>query len=226
MSTPPTLDIDGLEARLGNLPPAYRAYCQARGVAALEAQGFDPKTLLVLNLELQQLEHLDGIDQRFFLTGDGCGNHYFVDLAGDLNKILLWAHDPPGIENAKLQVSGFLLDAEQTRRIDSPVEPGELWICRTPRHGESILDPISLDAWQAAVGSTEGLTYLGYREARNPFTRQVIRIEAPGHTIVDGHKHRFLAFFHGRARLDDIPELRSIAAELAGKLEAHVLDAS
>ena len=46
-------------------------------------QGFDPKTLLILNLELAELPRYDESDRRFFLNGDGCGNYHFVDLAGD-----------------------------------------------------------------------------------------------------------------------------------------------
>jgi hypothetical protein len=218
------VDVDYLETRLnGCVPPAYRVYVRAQARASLLKQGFDPKTLLILNLELEGLEHHDGIDRRFFLTGDGCGNYYFVDLGGDPTKILLWAHDPPGIEDPGYNLAKFLRDSEQDNRIDRPVEHGLLWICRTPTYAESILDPITLVEWVEAVRSTEGLSYVGYRDYKNPFTGELIRADAPGRTAVLGHENCDILFRHGRARLDDSPGVRSIAATLANKLKANLL---
>lgn len=226
MNRPTPIDVDDLETRLeAGIPFEYREYVRTQTPSGLEQQGFDPKTLLILNLELESLEHYDGVDRRFFLNGDGCGNYYFVDLAGDPTRVLLWAHDPPGIEDPGYSLTKHLRDSEQDHRIDRPVEPGDLWICRTASYAESILDPITLREWVDAVRSTEGLDYLGYREGKNPFTGEAFRIEVPGRTAVVGRKNRYISFFHGRARLDDAPDLRPIAAMLAKRLKASLLGA-
>lgn len=218
------VDLSELESRLnGVLPADYRAYVQTKPAATLAKQGFDPKTLLILNLELHRLPRYEESNRRFFLNGDGCGNYYFVDLLGDPSKVLLWAHDPPGIEDPDCCLLDFLRDSEQTNRIDLPVERGCLWLCRTPTHAESILDPISLDEWIDAVRCTDGLEYQGYREGKNPFTGEVIRVETPGRTRVLGLEQSYIQFFHGRARLDDNPVSCSIAKILAEKLKANVL---
>jgi hypothetical protein len=64
---------------------------------------------------------------------------------------------------------------------------------------------------------------LGYRDFENPFTREMIRAEAPGRTAVLGHENCDILFFHGRVLLDDSPGIRSIAATLANKLKANLL---
>ncbi len=224
MNRPATIDLDYLETRLkGHVPPAYREYVRVQAPASLVKQGFDPKTLLILNLECEGFEHYDGIDRRFFLTGDGSGNYYFVDLGGDPTKVLLWSHDPEGIEDPGYNLAMFLCDSVQENRIDRPVEPGSFWICRTPTYAESILDPITLDEWGDAIRSTEGLRYLGYREVMNPFTSEKRHVDAPGRAAVLGHTDCYIEFVHGRALLDDRPDLRSIAATLAHKLKANLL---
>jgi hypothetical protein len=126
MDRPVTVDVDYLETRLnGCVPAAYREHVRAQAPASLVKKGFDPKTLLILNLELEGFERYGGIDRRFFLTGDGCGNYYFVDLGGDPTKVLLWAHDPPGIEDPGYNLARFLRDSEQDNRIDFA---GPAWI--------------------------------------------------------------------------------------------------
>ncbi len=222
--TPASIDLSALESRLVlSAPPGYREYIQSNASALVVKQGFDPKTLLILNLELDELEHFEGISKRFFLNGDGCGNYYFVDLAGDQNEVLLWAHDPPGIEHLGQSLAEHLRDSKQDCRIDWAIAPGHLWLCRTSAYAESILDPISLAEWIDAVRSTEGLEYRGYREGKNPFTGESLRVETPGLTAVVGHEKAFISFFHGRARLDNLSFTRPIAATLASKLQANLL---
>jgi hypothetical protein len=219
------VDLDALEARLEiNAPRAYREHVQSTSAAELAQQGFDPKTLLVLNLELKELKYYENIRNRFFLNGDGCGNFYFVDLDADEDTILLWAHDPPGIEYPGYVLATYLRDAEQECRIDFPIMPWHLCICRTARHAESILNPISLEEWIAAVNSTEGVHYLGYREFQNPFTGETIRIEMPGTAKFMGDNNLRIDFRHGRAMLKDSPLGRPIAIALAQKLGANLLE--
>jgi hypothetical protein len=91
---------------------------------------------------------------------------YFVDLSGNPSRVLLWSHDPPGIEDPDLGLEEFLRDFEQSDRIDFPLERGFLWICRTPTYAESILKPLMLEEWVDAVRSTDGLEYQGYREGK------------------------------------------------------------
>ena len=222
--TPASIDLTALESRLAlSAPPGYREYIRSNAIASVVKQGFDPKTLLILNLELNELEHFEGISKRFFLNGDGCGNYHFVDLTGDQNEVLLWAHDPPGIEHPGQSLANHLRDSEQDCRIDWPIDPGHLWICRTSAYAESILDPISLDEWIEAVRSTEGLEYRGYREGKNPFSGESFRVETPGLSAVVGHKKSLISFLHGRARLDNLSLTRLIATPLASTLKANLL---
>jgi hypothetical protein len=146
-----------------------------------------------------------------------------VDVSSDPSKVLLWAHDPPGIEDPDCCLEDFLRDSKQIYRIDWPIEQGSLWLCRTPTYAESILDPITLKEWIDAVRTTDGLEYQGYREGKNPFTGAVFRVETPGRTRVLGLKQSHIEFFHGRALLDDNPVSRPIATILAKKLSAKLL---
>jgi hypothetical protein len=118
--------------------------------------------LLVLNLELRDRDRDGHTRGRFFLNGDGCGNYYFVHLEPSAQAVLLWAHDPPGIEDQAKGLDSYLRDAEQDCRIDRPLRAERLCICRTSVHAESILDPIALDDWVAAVNATPGVEYRGY----------------------------------------------------------------
>jgi hypothetical protein len=225
MKSSESINLDALESRLEiNAPRAYREFVQSTSAPELTRRGFDPKTLLVLNLELKELEYYENIRNRFFLNGDGCGNYYFVDLEGDEDAMLLWAHDPPGIEHPGYVLATYLRDAEQECRIDFPLQPWHLCICRTARHAESILNPISLEEWIDAVNSTEGVHYLGYREIQNPFKREAIRIEMPGTVNFTGDNNLRIEFRHGRAMLKDSPLGRPIAIALAQKLGANLLE--
>lgn len=224
MNVPDVIRVDYLESRLGGrLPLVYKSFAQAHGPESLTKRGFDPKTLLVLNLELREMMGPDHAAGRFFLNGDGCGNYYFAELQEDAETVLLWSHDPPGIEEPGHLLASYLDEAEQECRIDRPAPPGQSFICRTAHYAESILDPIGLDEWIAAVRATEGIQYLGYWEAPNPFSRETMRVEAPGLAELVGQKRIYLRFGLGRASFDASPALRPVAIALARKLGANVV---
>lgn len=224
MNASATIGILDLELRLaGKVPRAYVELVRTESAALLTQRGFDPKTLLVLNLELRNVgDHLEARG-RLFLNGDGCGNYYFAALEFGADSVLLWSHDPPGIEDPELTLSSYLHSAEQTCRIDWPVQPGRIYICRTSAYAESILDPIDLSEWVAVVKSNGDLEYRGCREGKNPFTGEAIRVPSPGLAAVLGKDKDFISFHHGRATLADSPLHRVIAMSLAAKLGARVL---
>lgn len=219
------IDLTELQRRItATVPVGYVRYVEVTPAEALAAQGFDPTTLLCLNLSLAHLEDTEEHRQRFFLTGDGCGNYLFINPNIDPEKVMLWAHDPMGIEDPKLQLTSYLPGAEQMDRIDLAPLPGKLYICRTQRIGESILDPIPLDDWMAAVDAADGIEHQGYREGRNPFTGEVSRFVMPGLSITQDVPERHLVhFWRGRAELDDSPLNQRVAHSLAIKLNARVL---
>jgi hypothetical protein len=218
----PKIDIGELEARLGGpVPRAYRELVELEG-ASLEVRGFDPKTLLVLNLERRCWAHVDS-QGKFFVNGDGCGNYYFTELAAAAERVLLWCHDSPGIEEPRYQLPDFLRDSEQECRVDYPVRSGELYICRSAAYGESILEPIGLAEWVAALDATSGITHVGYREGRNPFNGETIRVDSPGLALIAGSDYPSVSFHYGRAQLEDRPDHRAIAEELAKSLHANLL---
>lgn len=224
MKAPIAIDADCLEARLGGaLPRLYRSVVQSQVQASPRKCGFDPKTLLVLNLELRETMGSEDAAGRFFLNGDGCGNYYFVELREDAEKVLLWSHDPPGAEDPGYSLATYLEEAEQEHRLDRPVPDGKAFICRTIHYAESILDPIGLDEWIAAVRATAGGEYLGYREGLEPFTRAKMRLDDPGLTAVVGQERTYIRFKFGRAMFDDSMTIRPIATALAGKLKAAVI---
>jgi hypothetical protein len=215
------IDISELEVRLGGpVPVAYRELAELE-VELLEERGFDPKTLLVLNLERRCWEHVDS-QGKFFLNGDGCGNYYFTELAVAAERVLLWSHDPPGIEDPTYRLPDYLRESEQECRVDFPVRAGELYICPSVAYGESILEPIGLAEWVAAVDATSGITHIGYREGRNPFNGETIRIDSPGLALIAGSRSPSVSFHYGRAELEDSPEHRAIAEELAEALQAYL----
>lgn len=215
------VEIRELEARLGGpVPGAYRRLAEAEG-KSLEARGFDPKTLLILNLEQRCWEHVDS-QGKFFLNGDGCGNYYFAELAVAAERVFLWSHDPPGIEDTDFLLPAYFRESEQECRIDWPPRAGRLYVCRSATYGESILEPIELAEWLTALESTNGISHVGYREGRNPFNGETIRIDSPGLALIAGSTRPHVSFHYGRAELEDTPRHRAIAESLAGVLHAHV----
>lgn len=203
MTVPDAIPMDYLESRLGGvLPLVYKSFAQAHAPKSLTKRGFDPKTLLVLNLELRETMGPDQAAGRFILNGDGCGNYCFAELREDAENVLLWSHDPPDIENPGYALATCLDEAKQECRIDAPPIPGQAFICRTARCAESILDPIGLDEWITAVRATVGVQYLGYWEGTNPFTRETMRLDAPGLAALVGQERTYLRFGFGRATFD------------------------
>ena len=82
-----------------------------------------------------------------------------------------------------------------------------------------------LTEWVAAVKATEGIVYVGLRQGRNPFTGETIRIDSPGLARMVTGERATASLHSGRVTLDDSPEHRAIAGQLAQKLGAHVLKA-
>jgi hypothetical protein len=215
------VDLGEVEVRLGGpVPGAYRELAEVEPEFLVE-RGFDPKTLLVLNLQLRCWEHVDS-QAKFFLNGDGCGNYYFTELAVEAERVLLWSHDPPGIEDPDYRLPAYLRESDQECRVDFPVRSGTLYICRSALYGESILEPIGLAEWVAAVEATAGITHVGYREGRNPFTDETIRVDSPGLALIAGSNRPSVSFHYGRAELEDRPDHRAIAQQLAKSLQAYL----
>lgn len=217
--------LDDLRIRLSaKVPRGYVHYSLSQPKMSLAKQGFDPTTLLVLNLELAELRVSDEDDKRFFINGDGCGNFLFVDGTNGDEIVQTWVHDPLEIADLGVQLTDYLPTAEQECRIDHPPEEGLLYICRTRRFGESILNPIRIDEWLAAVAATDGIEHLGYWEATNPFTNEKDRFDERGYSVVSAAREkRRVRWFCGRVFLDDTPANRDIARILAEKLSAKLL---
>ncbi|TWT65170.1 hypothetical protein Pla123a_49160 [Posidoniimonas polymericola] len=219
--------LEDLVARIsGPVPEGYLQYLRFNSADAVSEQGFDPTTLLVLNLELTDLEDTEEHRKRFFLTGDGCGNYLFVVGDDPAEVVHLWDHDPLGIVSTDESLSDFLPTAEQQCRIDWPPNEGDLYICRTSRYGESILDPIPIEEWIAAVDATEGIRHQGYSEGKNPFTGVVVRFDEQGFSLIgEGGARNSARWYHGRVMLRDTPGNRQLAESLAVKLAARVIGA-
>lgn len=214
-----------LESKItASVPIGYSTYVRSNSEDSLSAQGFDPTTLLVLNLELAELEDTATHRNRFFLNGDGCGNYYFVKGKDPDETVHLWDHDPLGVADMGVELSDYLPTAVQECRIDWPPDDSQLYICRTRQFGESILDPIRLNEWIAAVEATDGIQHVGYREGKNPFTDAVVRFEQPGFSVTSGADvSRAVHWLHGRAILANAPDNWTVAATLAEKLNAHLI---
>jgi hypothetical protein len=119
----------------------------------------------VLNLQLREgfaggswEEHL----QKFFISGDKCGNYFFIPDTVD--RVLLLAHDPPGIEDAEMSVLTFLeTETWTTQDILQDEEEGIAVISRTEVIGESILDPVLPAQWREAIAQMPQMQRLGGR---------------------------------------------------------------
>jgi hypothetical protein len=153
--------VADLERRLHRVPPALYVDWLSSHPSEEAQSGFDPKTVCVLNLELRQW-FVDGWDHsdKFFISGDLCGNYFFIPDAAD--RVLLLSHDPKGIEDTKMSVRNFLETETWTKSaIDQDADKGVVVIARTEIVGESILDPISLAEWGDALARTSELHSLG-----------------------------------------------------------------
>ncbi len=125
-----------LEERLQYpVPRGYVEFVRGSDPTSLWTRGFDPKTLCVLNLTLREIDNDGWTKCRFFLSGDGCGNYFFVPVPseGSSDRVLLWSHDPPGIEDAGADLPIFLSSRLQEDPIlDSP-RPGSFCIANGQR---------------------------------------------------------------------------------------------
>ncbi len=138
--------------------------------------------------------------------------------------MLLWAHDPPGIEDPELGIDEFLVSFEQENRIEQSPPEGEFCISRTRISGESVLVPIDLIEWKATVSPETSIDYLGYRVWTNPFTGEASRIPTPGLAILrDADQVTELRLLWGRVRGAFDPGLRARLESLAARLRADLV---
>ncbi|MCX4029139.1 hypothetical protein H0A36_17230 [Endozoicomonas sp. SM1973] len=210
------MDITNLEKRLSlSVPPEYSEILYSGKMPT----GFDVKTLCVLNLELWSNLNESEIKNRFFLSGDGCGNYYFVETNRDAEVFLL-SHDPVGIEKTGMVLDQFLKNAVQECPIMQDLEQGELAICRTDIPGESILNPIMLDEWLQAIENVQGINHLGYREGKNPFTGEVHRFDIPGYAVAETSEYSLCL---GRVLTMESIGNNELAFKLAEELEANLI---
>lgn len=217
--------LDDLERLLPcPVPEDYVEYVEGSKASDLRKRGFDPKTLCVLNLELRAHDRDGWTKDRFFLSGDGLGNYYFVSArAKAAGRVKLWAHDPPGIEDQREDLASFLASATQENPILRSIRPRTFCIARTEIVGESILDPISLPEWKKAIAACEGVRYRGYRSGKNPFTGEKLRFDAPGLAVaqIDGDAVN-LQLYSGRVEGPYSPAIRAMANKLARALKANL----
>jgi hypothetical protein len=218
-------DLDDLERLMPfPIPDEYVKYVEASKRADLRKRGFDPKTLCILNMELREHDRDGWTKDRFFLSGDGVGNYYFVSTKGrGSDRVKLWSHDPPGIEDQGEDLESFLASATQENPIIKSVRPKAFCIARTEIVGESILDPISLTEWKKAVAICDGVRYRGYRSGKNPFTGEKLRFDAPGLAVadIDGESVN-LQLHSGRVEGAYSSGIRVVAKKLARALKASL----
>jgi hypothetical protein len=223
----PAETLDDMTRALGAAECAsYRTVYQKLGPRLLAERGFDPKTLTVLNLMLRAHEGAGAFPQHtLFLSGDGCGNYYFVGVGDPIGKVMVWAHDPPGIEPTDEPLLEFLQRAQQQNPVVTEPAPGDVFISRTEVPGESILDPIGMDEWRATVARTPKLEYRGYRRGRNPFTGEELRFDCPGGSVArDGEREVLFRLYAGRVCASDLPpSFDPLLQSLAGMLRAHIV---
>lgn len=219
------IDLDELERLLPELiPEEYIEYVEASDPSLLRKRGFDPKTLCILNLELRETDETGWTRNRFFLTGDGFGNYYFVSTEPERSdRVRLWSHDPPGIEDAQEDLESFLDSAQQENPTRGKLPPKSFCIARSAVWGESILQPISLEEWKQAISSCKGVQYRGYRSGQDPFTGKKLRFGMPGlaSAQVDG-KTLDLRLWCGRIEGDYTATARPLLASLARALGAKL----
>ncbi|MFC4308637.1 SMI1/KNR4 family protein [Steroidobacter flavus] len=219
------IDLDELEALLPELvPEEYIEYVEASDRSVLRKRGFDPKTLCILNLELRENDETGWTRNRFFLSGDGFGNYYFVSTEPERSdRVRLWSHDPPGIEDAQEDLESFLDSAQQENPARGPLPPKSFCIARSAAWAESILRPISLDEWKVAVSACKGVQYRGYRSGQDPFTGKELRFDMPGFATAEvGGGTLNLRLWCGRVIGDYVAEARPLLTSLAHALGAKL----
>jgi hypothetical protein len=200
---------------------AYSICFEKIGQLRLKQRGFDPRTLIILNLELRSVGLPAG---GLYLSGDGFGNYWFVAAADRRGKVALWSHDPPGIEPTKWHLLEFLQVQEQESPISTEAPPGDVYISRTKVPGESILDPITLREWVDVVKQVPCMRFLGYKPGRNPFTGEQMRFNSPGGALARHNEREiFFQLVFGRVRAERVgADTAVLMQQLAGLLSCHV----
>lgn len=215
--------VDDLIRELGvDVCAAYRTCFEKIGHQQLSRRGFDPRTLMVLNLELRSLGDLP--PDKLYLSGDGSGNYWFVPAGDRVGKVALWSHDPPGIEPTDHDLFEFLQVAEQLNPIGWEAPQGDFCISRCKEAGESILNPIELDEWLRVVEGVPEMTFLGYRRGRNPFTGEELRFTSPGGAFVSHNDEQmFFELQFGRVCAENVPpDSEPLIHQIARALSAFV----
>lgn len=225
------IGLEELKDNLGfQIPSDYELYVNSHKKDELEDIGFDPKTLCVLNLDLRFNNELIDSDRnwahdKFFLTGDGCGNYYYLPAKDHSSNVLLWSHDPEGIEDSDKKLNEFLLTETQENPITKTVDSDELVITKTKVIGESILNPITLGEWKNAMLDIDHIYYRGYRSGKNPFTSESVKFDMPGLAIVKdfGNEIEFRLFSGRVAGINGGEVSYEVANKLADKLNAYLV---
>jgi hypothetical protein len=202
---------------------AYSDCFKKIGAEKLKPRGFDPKTLLIFNLEMRESPHFP--KDKFWLCGDGCGNYFFVEAGDRRGKVALWSHDPPGIEAMDEDLAKFLQTAEQDHAVDIEPPPGDAYLYRTKLPGESILDPIGMEEWQKVVRENPALEHLGYRRGINPFTGEEMRFDTPGLSVARvAGRGFYIGPQFGRIEAERVfVEAKPLIEQLAAALGCHVM---
>jgi hypothetical protein len=202
---------------------AYTECFKKIGAAKLKRRGLDPKSLLILNLELRELELLP--NGKFWLGGDGCGNYYFVKRGDRRGAVALWSHEGPTIAPMDVVLLEFLRVAKPESESETEPPPGHAYISRTKVSGESILDPIKMDQWRRFVHKHPALQYSGARFGTNPFTGKEMRFDCPGLAVgYVGDRQFGLQLEHGRVRADDVfAAAKPLVQEIAAALKCSVM---
>jgi hypothetical protein len=214
------INLQDLKRLLGDcVPSEYIKLCESKKIK----QGFDPKTVCILNLELRDSEANKWARDKFVITGDGCGNYYYAPKAYEGKKIYLWSHDPLAIEKYEINIADFIKNGVQENPIILSLTDHEFAISRTEILGESILDPISLDEWKNVIELDKNITYLGFREMINPFTKEITKMDCPGYSTASvGGKKYPIKLIYGRiisdAPISMLPSAKEITNQLKGKL--------
>ena len=104
------IDFDEIEEELDlAVPSIYRMFIDAVRSKGYDLSRFgiydDTEAVLKGNwkLRLQLADQSPRWKNKYFYfgVGDGCGNYFFLDGTDEEHdQVHLWAHDPPGIEDA------------------------------------------------------------------------------------------------------------------------------
>jgi len=158
-----TITLADLESRLErSAPTTYVKWLSSHSPEDAAKRRFDPKAVCVLNLWLRETfveSSWEVHSDKFFISGDGCGNYYFIP--DDADRVLLLAHDSDGIEDSEQSVSEFFDTEQGSDLLEENVHDNlPAVVTRTAIIGESVLEPISLVEYQAAMEKTLRFCYI------------------------------------------------------------------